>query len=192
MNDLLKIFLKAVLVDNVILVQYLALCPFMGMTSSTDKSFGMGIATSFVIVLATMVTYPIYYCLLLPNHLEFLQTLLFILVIASLVQLVEFYLKKSAPGLYSSMGVYLALITTNCAVLAVTLNCISKQYTYLESIVYALGASGGFILSMVIMAGVRERMRSSNVPDFLKGKGILYITASLLSLSFMGFSGLIK
>lgn len=192
MNDLLNIFLKAVLVDNVILVQYLALCPFMGMTSSTEKSIGMGFATSFVIILATMVTYPIYYCILLPFNLQFLQTLIFILVIASLVQLVEFYLKKVAPALYSSMGVFLALITTNCAVLAVTLNCISKNYNYIESIVYALGTSCGFLLSMVIMAGIRERMNSSNVPEFLKGKAILYITASLLSLSFMGFKGLIK
>ena len=192
MNDLLNIFLKAVLVDNVILVQYLALCPFMGMTSSTEKSIGMGFATSFVIILATMVTYPIYYCILLPFNLQFLQTLIFILVIASLVQLVEFYLKKAAPALYSSMGVFLALITTNCAVLAVTLNCISKNYNYIESIVYALGTSCGFLLSMVIMAGIRERMNSSNVPEFLKGKAILYITASLLSLSFMGFKGLVK
>lgn len=192
MNSLLKIFLAAVLVDNVVFVQYLALCPFMGMTSSTDKSFGMGMATTFVIMLATIVTFPIYHFILIPLKLEFLQTLIFILVIASLVQLVEFYLKKSAPGLYSSMGVYLALITTNCAVLAITLNCIAKNYTYLESIVYAFGASCGFILSMVIMSGVRERMRSSNVPLFMKGKAILYIIASLLSLSFMGFKGLIK
>ena len=192
MNSLLKIFLAAVLVDNVVFVQYLALCPFMGMTSSTDKSFGMGMATTFVIMLATIVTFPIYHFILVPLKLEFLQTLIFILVIASLVQLVEFYLKKSAPGLYSSMGVYLALITTNCAVLAITLNCIAKNYTYLESIVYAFGASCGFILSMVIMSGIRERMRSSNVPLFMKGKAILYIIASLLSLSFMGFKGLIK
>lgn len=192
MNELLKIFLSAVLVDNVVLVQYLALCPFMGMTSSTQKSFGMGMATTFVIMLATIVTYPIYYYILVPFKLEFLQTLIFILVIASLVQLVEFYLKKSAPGLYSSMGVYLALITTNCAVLAITLNCISKNYNYLESIVYAFGASCGFILSMVIMAGIREKMASSNVPAFMKEKPILYIIASLLSLSFMGFNGLIK
>lgn len=192
MNSLLKIFLAAVLVDNVVFVQYLALCPFMGMTSSTDKSFGMGMATTFVIMLATIVTFPIYHFILVPLKLEFLQTLIFILVIASLVQLVEFYLKKSAPGLYSSMGVYLALITTNCAVLAITLNCIAKNYTYLESLVYAFGASCGFILSMVIMSGVRERMRSSNVPLFMKGKAILYIIASLLSLSFMGFKGLIK
>lgn len=192
MNEFLNIFLKAVLVDNVVLVQYLALCPFMGMTSATDKSFGMGVATTFVIILATMVTYPIYYCVLLPFNLQFLQTLIFILVIASLVQLVEFYLKKAAPSLYSSMGVYLALITTNCAVLAVTLKCISNNYNYIESIVYALGTSVGFIISMVIMSGIREKMKSANVPGFMKGRAILYITASLLSLSFMGFKGLIK
>ena len=192
MTELIKIFLKSMLVDNVILVQYLALCPFLGMTADTGKATGMGIATSFVILLATAVTYPIYYCVLLPLNLKFLQTLIFILVIASLVQLVEFYLKKSSPALYSSMGVYLALITTNCAVLAVTLNCISKNYSYVESIVYALGSAGGFVLSMVIMSGIRERMQTSNVPAFLKGNASLFITAALLSLSFMGFKGLIN
>lgn len=192
MPEMLKIFLKSMLVDNVILVQYLALCPFMGMTSDTGKSAGMGLATSFVILLATAVTYPIYYCVLVPLNLKFLQTMIFILVIASLVQLVEFYLKKSAPSLYSAMGVYLALITTNCAVLAVTLNCISKGYGYAQSIVYAAGSAGGFLLSMVIMAGIRERMRVSDVPKFLKGNSSLFITAALLSLSFMGFKGLIN
>ncbi len=192
MTELIKIFLKSMLVDNVILVQYLALCPFLGMTADTGKATGMGIATSFVILLATAVTYPIYYCLLLPYNLKFLQTLIFILVIASLVQLVEFYLKKSSPALYSSMGVYLALITTNCAVLAVTLNCISKNYSYVESIVYALGSAGGFVLSMVVMSGIRERLRTSDVPAFLKGNASLFVTAALLSLSFMGFKGLIN
>ncbi len=191
MNELLKIFLKAMLVDNVILVQYLALCPFMGMTSDTGKSAGMGIATSFVILLATAATYPIYYCVLVPLKLQFLQTLIFILVIASLVQLVEFYLKKSSPALYSAMGVYLALITTNCAVLAITLNCISKNYNYAQSIVYALGSAGGFLLSMVIMAGIRERLRTSALPKFLKGNSGLFLATSLLALSFMGFKGLI-
>jgi len=192
MPALLKIFLSAMLIDNVVLVQYLALCPFLGMTSDTKKAFGMGVATTFVIILATMVTYPIYYGLLVKFNVEFLQTLIFILVIASLVQLVEFYLKKTSPALYSSMGVYLALITTNCAVLAVTLNCISKEYNYLESIVYALGSAGGFILSMVVMSGIRVRLETSKVPSFLKGNAILFITAGLLSMAFMGFNGLIK
>lgn len=192
MNDLLNIFLKAVLVDNVILVQYLALCPFMGMTSSTEKSIGMGFATSFVIILATMVTYPIYYCILLPFNLQFLQTLIFILVIASLVQLVEFFLKKKVPGLYNSMGVYLALITTNCAVLGVTINCIGKNYNYGQSLVYAFGTAMGFLLSMVIMSAVRSRVKIAKIPESFKGTPVLYVSASLLSLAFLGFKGLIK
>jgi len=192
MIDLLKIFIKAVLVDNVVLIQYIALCPFMGMTNETDKATGMGVATSFVIVLACAVTYPLYYGIMVPLHIEFLQTLMFILVIAALVQLVEFYLKKSAPALYSAMGVYLALITTNCAVLASTLNCISKNYNYIQSLVYGAGVAGGFMLALVIMSGVRERIKVAPIPAFLKGKPILFIAAGLLSLSFLGFSGLIK
>ena len=180
------------LVDNVVLIQFLALCPFIGMTSDTGKATGMGIATSFVMVLATAVTWPLYYFVLEPLGLKFLQTLIFILVIASLVQLVEFYLKKSAPALYSSMGVYLALITTNCAILAVTLNCISKEYNFIEAIVYALGSASGFLLSMVLMSGIRSRVKIANVPNFVKGTPILFVAAGLLSLAFGGFSGLIK
>lgn len=192
MNEYLKIFLSSMLIDNVVLIQFLALCPFIGMTKETDKATGMGIATSFVMVLATAVTYPIYQCILSPLGLEFLQTLVFILVIASLVQLVEFYLKKSAPALYSSMGVYLALITTNCAILAVTLNCISKNYSFLESIVYAVGSAAGFLLSLVLMSGVRQRIKIAPVPAFLRGTPILFVTAGLLSMAFGGFAGLIK
>ncbi|MCR4789769.1 MAG: RnfABCDGE type electron transport complex subunit A [Treponemataceae bacterium] len=192
MSNLLSIFLKSMLVDNVILIQYLALCPFIGMTSDTGKATGMGIATSFVMVLATAVTYPLYHFVLKPLGLEFLQTLIFILVIASLVQLVEFYLKKSAPALYSSMGVYLALITTNCAILAVTLNCISKEYNFVQSLVYALGSACGFLMSMILMSGIRERIKIANLPAFVKGTPILFVAAGLLSLAFGGFSGLIK
>lgn len=191
MADLLKIFLKSCFVDNVVLIQFLALCPFIGMTGNTGKATGMGIATSFVMVLATAVTYPLYHYIMAPLNLQFLETLLFILVIASLVQLVEFYLKKSAPALYSSMGVYLALITTNCAILAVTLNTISKQYNFIEAIFYALGAACGFLLAMVLMSGIRQKMESADVPAFMKGTPILFIAAGLLSLSFGGFAGLI-
>ena len=180
------------LVDNVVFIQYLAICPFIGMTSETGKATGMGIATSFVILLATAVTWPLYKFIMVPLQLEFLQTLIFILVIASLVQLVEFYLKKSAPGLYSSMGIYLSLITTNCAVLGVTINCIGKGYNYGESIVYALGSALGFLLSMVIMSGVRSRLKAANVPKSFKGTPMLYVAAGLLSLAFLGFKGLIK
>ena len=192
MNDLLSIFLKSMLVDNVILIQYLPLCPFIGMTSDVGKATGMGVATSFVMVLAAAVTYPLYHYVLAPLKLQFLQTLIFILVIAALVQLVEFYLKKCSPALYSSMGVYLALITTNCAVLAVSLNSISKGYNFVQSIVYALGTACGFLMSMVLMSGIRERIKIANVPTFVKGTPILFVAAGLLSLAFSGFAGLIK
>jgi len=192
MSELGKIFISSMLVDNVVLIQFLALCPFIGMTKDVSKATGMGIATSFVMVLATAVTYPLYHFVLEPLGLTFLQTLTFILVIASLVQLVEFYLKKSAPALYSSMGVYLALITTNCAILAVTLNCISKQYSFVESIVYAVGSACGFLMALVLMSGIRERIKIAPIPSFLKGTPILFVAASLMSLAFGGFAGLIK
>ncbi|MBE6345417.1 MAG: RnfABCDGE type electron transport complex subunit A [Spirochaetaceae bacterium] len=192
MNEYLKIFLSSMLIDNVVLIQFLALCPFIGMTTDTGKAIGMGVATSFVMVLATVVTYPLYYYILEPFGLTFLQTLVFILVIASLVQLVEFYLKKSAPSLYSSMGVYLALITTNCAILAVTLNCISKNYNFTQSIVYAIGSAVGFLVSMILMSGIRQRIKIAPIPAFLKGTPVLFVAAGLLSMAFGGFSGLIK
>ena len=192
MADILSIFIKSMLVDNVVFIQYLAICPFIGMTSETGKAAGMGLATTFVIVLATAVTWPVYKLVLVPFGLEFLQTLLFILVIASLVQLVEFYLKKSAPGLYSSMGIYLSLITTNCAVLGVTINCINKNLGYGQSIIYALGSAAGFLFAMVIMSGVRARLKIARVPKAFSGIPILYVAAGLLSLAFLGFKGLIK
>ena len=192
MVDMLKILITSAIVDNVVFIQYLAICPFIGMTSDTGKAAGMGIATSFVIILATAVTWPIYKLVMVPLGLQFLQTLFFILVIASLVQLVEFFLKKTIPALYKSMGVYLALITTNCAVLGVTINSISKDYNYGESLVYALGSALGFLLSMVVMAGVRERSATAKIPQSFKGTPILYIAAGLLSLAFLGFKGLIK
>ncbi|MDR2135954.1 MAG: electron transport complex subunit RsxA [Treponema sp.] len=197
--NLFKIFISAFLIDNVILMRFLALCPFIGMSTDEDKSTGMGLAVTFVTVLATCVTYPIYRVILEPLGLEFLQLLVFILVIAALVQLVEFYLKKSAPALYGSMGIYLALITTNCAILAVTLEVINntcpftgKPYSFPEALVYALGVALGFLLSLLLLAGIRRRIRTSPVPAFLKGTPILFITAALLSIAFMGFKGLVK
>jgi electron transport complex protein RnfA len=192
MNELLKIFLSSMLIDNVVFIQFIALCPFIGMTTDTGKSVGMGIAVAFVTVLATAVTWPLFTFVLAPMGLGFLQILLFILVIAGLVQLVEFYLKKSAPALYSAMGVYLALITTNCAILAVTLNSISKQYNFIESLVYAVGTAVGFLLAMVLMSGVRMRMKSAPISDFVRGTPVLFVAASLISLAFGGFAGLIK
>lgn len=190
--DTLSIFLKSALIDNVVFIQYLAICPFIGMTNDTQKASGMGLATTFVIILATAVTWPIYNYIMIPLNLEFLQTLFFILIIASLVQLVEFFLKKKSPGLYNAMGVYLALITTNCAVLGITINCIKLDYSYGQSLVYALGSAVGFLLSMIVMSGVRSRIKIAKIPESFKGTPILFVTASLLSLAFLGFKGLIK
>jgi Na(+)-translocating NADH-quinone reductase, E subunit len=191
MNNLFTIFLTAMFVKNVVLMRFLALCPFIGMSQDVKKSMGMGYAVLFVTLLATAVTYPVYRYVLAPLHLEFLQTLLFILVIASLVQLVEFYLKKAAPALYASMGVYLALITTNCAILAVTLDVIVEGYTFIEALVYASGTALGFMLSLVLLAGLRSRVDVAPVPKILKGAPILFITAALLSMAFSGFATLV-
>jgi len=191
MNNLFTIFLTAMFVKNVVLMRFLALCPFIGMSQDVKKSMGMGYAVLFVTLLATAVTYPVYRYVLAPLHLEFLQTLIFILVIASLVQLVEFYLKKAAPALYASMGVYLALITTNCAILAVTLDVIVEGYTFIEALVYASGTALGFMLSLVLLAGLRSRVDVAPVPKILKGAPILFITAALLSMAFSGFASLV-
>lgn len=192
MNEYLKIFLTAMLIDNVVLMRFIALCPFIGMSNDVKKSTGMSFAVLFVTVLATAATWPLYTYVLVPMHLEFLQILTFILVIASLVQLVEFYLKKSAPALYSSMGVYLTLITTNCAILAVTFDVITKGYTFGQSLTYALGVAAGFMLSLLLLAGIRERIKTAPIPNFLKGTPILFVAASLLAMAFGGFAGLIK
>ena len=192
MAEAIELFIKSALIDNVVFIQYLAICPFIGMTGDTEKATGMGLATTFVIVLATAVTWPLYRFVMVPLGLEFLQTLFFILVIASLVQLVEFFLKKMAPGLYNAMGVYLALITTNCAVLGVTINCIGKNYNYGQSLIYAFGTAMCFLLSRVIMSGVRSRMKTAKIPEAFKGSPVLFVAAGLLSLAFLGFKGIIK
>ncbi len=189
--ELFKIFLAAVFVKNIVFIRFLALCSFVGMTSDVKKSTGMGWAVLFVTVIATAATYPLYTLVLEPYNLGFLQTLLFILVIASLVQLVEFYLKKSAPALYSAMGVYLPLITTNCAILAVTLDVIAADYTFIQSMVYSIGVAISYMLAMVLFAGLRERIDIAPIPKYLRGTPILFIAAALLSLAFGGFAGMI-
>ncbi|MDR1420561.1 MAG: RnfABCDGE type electron transport complex subunit A [Treponema sp.] len=190
--NLFKIFIGAFLIDNVVLMQFIGLCPFIGMSTDEDKAVGMGMAVTFVTVLAAAVTWFIYRFILDPWNLEFLQILVFILVIASLVQLLEFYLKKTSPLLYNSMGIYFALITTNCAILAVTFNIISNKYDFVESVVYAAGIALGFLLATLLLAGIRRRIRTSPIPDFLKGPPILFVAAALLSMAFMGFKGLVK
>ncbi len=192
MSNLGTIFLAALLVENVVLMRFLALCSYVGMTADLGQSVGMGFAVTFVTVLATAATWPIYTFILAPLGLQFLQILVFILVIAALVQLVEFYLKKNVPGLYSAMGIYLPLITTNCAILAVTFDNITKEYNFIESIVYAVGVSGGYLIAMVLLAGIRIRIKTSPVPKFLQGTPILFVATGLITVAFMGFAGMIR
>ena len=190
--NLAKIFIQSLLIDNIVFMKFIALCAFIGMSTDTEKSIGMGLAVTFVTVIATLFTWPIYNFILVPLNLTFLRILVFILVIAALVQLVEFYLKKSAPALYAAMGIYLPLITTNCAILAVTFNNIDYNYNLPESLVYALGVALGFLLALLLLAGIRDRIKTSPIPNFLKGTPILFVSSALLSIAFMGFSGLVK
>ncbi|MDR1179865.1 MAG: RnfABCDGE type electron transport complex subunit A [Spirochaetales bacterium] len=192
MPKLLEILLASLLINNIVIMRFIALCPYIGMTNDVKQSVGMSIAVSFVMVLASTVTWFLYNIVLVPLGLKFLQILVFILIIASLVQLVEFYLKKAAPALYMAMGIYLPLITTNCAILAVTLDNISENHTFIQAIVYSLGTAGGFMLAMILLAGLRQRIRTSAIPHFMRGNPILFVLSSLIATAFMGFAGLIK
>ncbi|NLP30770.1 MAG: RnfABCDGE type electron transport complex subunit A [Clostridiales bacterium] len=191
MKEMVIILFSAILVNNFVLVRFLGICPFLGVSRKLDSAVGMSFAVIFVMVLATIVTFPIYMGLLIPLGIEYLQTIVFILVIAALVQLVETTLKKNMPALYKSLGVYLPLITTNCAVLGVTILNIDESYTFIQSIVNALGAGIGFLLAMVLFAGVRQRIENNNFPIAFKGIPATLIAASIVSLSFMGFAGVI-
>ena len=191
MKIFFSILLTAILTQNFVLAKFLGICPFLGVSKKTKTATGMSLAVIFVMVLATAVTYPIN-TLLVNNGLEYLQTIVFILVIAALVQLVEIVLKKYMPPLYNSLGIYLPLITTNCAVLGVVLLNIDNGYSFAESMVNSLGAGIGFRVAMVMFAGVRERMESSDVPESLKGLPITLVAASLVSMSFLGFAGLVE
>lgn len=194
-KGLISVFLIAILTENYVLSKFLGICPFLGVSKKVNTALGMSAAVTFVMVLATAVTYPIYMYLLVPSKLEYLETIVFIIIIAGLVQLVEIILKKYIPSLYNSLGIYLPLITTNCAVLGVTMLVIEKSgadFTYLHAIVNSLGAGIGFLVAMVMFAGVRQRMESCDIPKSLKGLPITLVAASLVSLSFMGFSGLVE
>lgn len=192
MKLFLAILLTGILTENFVLSKFLGICPFLGVSKKLNTAVGMSAAVIFVMVLSTAVTYPINQFLLVKNGLEYLQTLVFILVIAALVQLVEITLKKFLPALYNSLGIYLPLITTNCAVLGVVLLNIDKSYSFWQSIVNSLGAGLGFMLAMVLFAGVRERLESCEVPKFLQGLPITLIAASLVSVSFLGFTGIVE
>jgi electron transport complex protein RnfA len=186
---LVAIMMSAALVNNYVLRQFLGVCPFLGVSKEQESAVGMGLAVVFVMVLATAVTWPIQIFLLNANGLGYLQTVVFILIIAALVQLVEIVLKKFIPSLYQSLGVYLPLMTTNCAVLAVTISNLDKHYSYIEAMVNSLGAGIGFFLAMVIFSGGRAQTESADPPEAFKGLPLTLISAAILSLSFFGFDG---
>lgn len=190
--NLLLIAVGAALVNNVVLSQFLGLCPFIGVSKKVDTAAGMGGAVIFVITIASAVTSLIYTFTLEKLNITYLQTIVFILVIAALVQFVEMFLKKMVPALYQALGVYLPLITTNCAVLGVALINVQKSYDFLSSVVNGFGTAVGFTISIVIMAGIREKIEYNDVPESFKGTPIVLITAGLMAMAFFGFSGLIK
>ncbi|MBC8569338.1 electron transport complex subunit RsxA [Zongyangia hominis] len=191
MKEIFMILVSAILVDNFVLSKFMGVCPFLGVSKKLDSAVGMGLAVTFVMVMASAVTYPIYKYLLLEYDLTYLNTIVFILVIAAFVQLVEIVLKKFIPALHKSLGVYLPLITTNCAVLGVTLLNVDNSYNFLNSIVNGAGAGLGFLLAMVLFSGVRQRMEGCDIPDSFKGMPITLVAASLVSLSFGGFMGVV-
>ncbi len=192
MKEMMIILFSAILTENFILAKFMGICPFLGVSKKLDSAVGMSVAVTFVMAMATAVTWPIYTYLLVPNKLDYLQTVVFILVIAALVQLVEIILKKYIPALHKSLGIYLPLITTNCAVLGVTMLNISKELNFAESMVNAVGAGLGFLLAMVLFCGVRQRLEDIDTPECFKGIPITLIAASIVSVSFMGFGGLVE
>jgi electron transport complex protein RnfA len=192
MTSYLFVLVGAVLVNNVVLVRILGLCPFMGVSKKLETALGMGAATTFVLTMACGASYVIDHWLLIPNQLEYLRTLSFIVTIAAIVQLTELVIQKTSPVLHQVLGIYLPLITTNCAVLGVPLLNISMKYDFLSSLIFGFGSSLGFTLALVLFAGVRERMEGADVPVYFRGTAIAFVTAGIMSLAFMGFAGLDK
>ena len=187
--EYILIFITAIFVNNIVLSQFLGICPFLGVSKKVSTASGLGLAVTFVLTLATIVTYLIQKLVLDPNGLAYLQTVAFILVIAALVQMVEIILKKVSPSLYQALGVFLPLITTNCCILGVAILIIQKDYNLLQGVVYAVSTALGFYLAMVIFAGLREQLAMTKVPKAMNGMPIALVTAALLSMAFMGFSG---
>lgn len=190
MQIFVTILVAGILTDNFVLSQFLGICPFLGVSKKLDAAVGMSLAVTFVMVLATLVTYPLYASVLVPMGLDYLQTIVFILTIAALVQLVEVVMKRYMTPLYNALGIYLPLITTNCAVLGVTILNFSKNYSFVQSMVNSFAAGIGFLVAMVIFAGVRGRLEGNDIPESLKGLPITLIAAAIVSLSFLGFAGL--
>jgi len=190
--SLASIFFTMILVDNYVLAKFLGICPFLGVSKKLDSAVGMSLAVTFVMVMATAATWPIYTVILEPNGLAYLQTIVFILIIAILVQLLENFLKKFIPSLYKALGVYLPLITTNCTILGVTILNLDNGYDFLESIVCAAGAGIGFLVAMVLFSGVRRRVEQAQTPKCFEGLPITLVAAAMVSLSFMGFGGIVE
>ena len=186
----LMIFVTAIFVNNIILSQFLGICPFLGVSKKLSTAAGMGVAVMFVMTLATTVTFLIYYTFLQPYQLTFMTTVTFILVIAALVQMVEIVIKKTSPALYQSLGIFLPLITTNCAVLGIAILTIQKNYTLIAGICYTLASAMGFTLAIILFAGIRERLARADIPQAVRGTQIVLIAAALLSMAFMGFAGI--
>lgn len=191
MERILSIIFIYILVDNFVLQRFFGICPFLGVSRKMDTAVGMSMAVVFVMTLATLVTWILYTFILVPYNLEYLQIVTFILVIASLVQLVETMLRKISPTLYQGLGIFLPLITTNCAVMAVALLAVRQEFTLLEAVIFGIAASLGFSLALVIMAGIRERLELAKIPAALEGSAVTLITAGILSLAFLGFKGML-
>ena len=190
-KSLIVILLSSVLVNNYVLNRFLGICPFLGVSKKLEQAIGMGLSVTVVMLLATAATHPIQHLILDPMGLGYMQTIVFILVIATLVQILEMLLKRFSPSLHQSLGVYLPLITTNCAVLGVAINNITDGYSFLESVVSSLGCGLGFLLAMVLFSGLRSRIDESNVPRPFRGLAVTLIAASFISLAFMGFAGIV-
>lgn len=190
MRDILVLSVSSIFIYNFVLVKFMGICPFLGVSKKIDTALGMGMAVTFVMGLASVMTYLVNEYVLKLLHVEYLQTVAFILIIAALVQFVEMFLQKVSPALYSALGIYLPLITTNCAVLGVTLLNVEYQYDFLHSVVFGITAGLGFTLAIILFAGVRERLETSSIPKPLRGFPIALITASLLAMAFLGFQGL--
>lgn len=191
MGEYLLVIISAIFVNNVVFARFLGICPYLGVSKKLDTALGMGFAVTFVMTLATAITYVLYYGVLVPFNIQFMQTVMYILVIASLVQLVEIVLKKVSKPLYSALGIYLPLITTNCAILGVALLAIQDEYSFVMSVVFSFFSAIGFILAIVIFAGMREKLEDADVPAPFRNVPIAFIGAAILSLAFMGFSGLV-
>ena len=185
------IIISAIFVNNVVLAQFLGICPFLGVSNKVSTSLGMGGAVTFVMTIAAMVVYPLQYGVLVPLGIEYMQTIVFILVIAALVQMVEIVLKKVSPALYQALGIFLPLITTNCAVLGVAILLVQKEYNLLESFTYAVSTALGFALALTVFAGIRERLELNDVPQAMRGVPVALVTAGILAMAFMGFAGLV-